>query len=114
MTAGVSSTSVLQSVAVSPQTQDVNIDEEPWTTLSCVVVANCDVTIEWTSNVQTGEVLDSGTGLSLDLTQHTVDFAHQEELTCTATLGATTVSDTGAVTTYSELPGIYRDARRNT
>ena len=51
-------------------------------------------------------MLASGTGLSLNLTQNTADLAHQEELTCSATLGNTTVSDTVAVTTYSELSDI--------
>ena len=100
-------------MTVSPDSSTINIAQQASITLSCAVDANRDATIEWTSNVRTGVVLDSGTGLSLDLTQNTADLAHQEELTCTATLGATTMSGTAAVTTFSESPGIYRFAWRN-
>ena len=99
---------VLNNVTVSPASPTINIDQQASITLSCEVDANRDATIEWTSNVRTGVVLASGTGLSLNLTQNTADLAHQEELTCTATLGNTTVSDMVAVTTYSELSDILQ------
>ena len=101
---------VLNSVTVSPDSSTINIDLQASITFSCVVVANRDATIEWTSNVRTRVMLASGTGLSLDLTQNTADLAHQEELTCTATLG-TAMSDTAAVTTFSELHGNWRNTQ---
>ena len=98
-------------MTVSPETSTINIDEQASVTLSCVVVANRNATIEWTSNVWSGVVLASGIGLSLSLTQNTADLAHQEELICSATLDST-MSDTASVTTYSESLGIYRDEQR--
>ena len=95
---------MLQSVAVSPQTQDINIDEVSSITLSCTVATDrpADTTIEWTSSVRSG-VLATGTGTSLDLNLNTADLAVGENFTCTATLGTGNMSDTAIVNIYSEL-----------
>ena len=94
----------LQSVAVSPQTQDVNIDEIPSITLSCTVATDrpANTTIEWTSSVQSG-VLATGTGTSLDLNLDTADLEVGENFTCTAALGTGSMSNTTIVNIYSEL-----------
>ena len=94
---------MLQSVAVSPLTQDVNIDEVSNITLNCNVTTNrpVDTTIEWTSSVRSG-VLATGTGTSLDLDLDTADLADVEMFSCTATLGDMTAVDTATVNTFSE------------
>ena len=94
---------MLQSVAVSPQTQDVNIDEVSSITLNCTVTTDrpADTTIEWTGSVQSG-VLANGTGTSLDLDLDTADLADVEMFNCTATLGDMTAVDTATVNAYSE------------
>ena len=90
-------------MAVSPQTQDVNIDEVASITLSCTVTTDrpVDTTIEWTSSVRSG-VLATGTGTSLDLNLDTADLADVEIFNCTATLGDMTAFDTATVNAYSE------------
>ena len=94
---------MLQSVVVSPPTQDVNIDEVPSITLNCNVTTNspAGTTIEWTSSVRSG-VLATGTGTSLDLDLDTADLADVEMFNCTATLGDMTEVDTATVNAYSE------------
>ena len=91
-------------MSVSPQTQDVNIDEVPSITLSCTVTTNRpdDTIIEWTSSVRSG-VLASGTGTSLDLVLNTTDLADVENFTCTAVLGTDNMSATAVVNIFCEL-----------
>ena len=90
-------------MVVSPPTQNVNIDEVPSITLSCIVTTDrpANTTIEWTSNVRSG-VLAAGTGISLDLDLDTADLADVEIFNCTATLGDMTALDTATVNAYSE------------
>ena len=92
-------------MSVSPQTQDVNIDEVSSITLRCRTVTTDRpdaTTIGWTSSVRSG-VLATGTGTSLDLDLNTADLAVGEQFTCTVVLGTGSMSATAMVNIFCEL-----------